>query len=98
MGKAKLNNPLQFPLTEKTLKDILAEGAQLKTLNGHVNFSKLGKNIFGNISDFDVNTKELDPSQNYLVIFIGGEPNSDSKFTVKKVNAYSIKVEVIDPA
>ncbi|MEK7228134.1 MAG: hypothetical protein AAB681_02125 [Patescibacteria group bacterium] len=97
MRKIKLTHPFKFPLTEKTLKDIIVEGAELRSINGHVHFSKLGKTIVGRVSDFDVNRKELDPSQNYLVVFIGGEPNSDSKFTVKKVNAYSIKVEVYDP-
>ena len=101
MRKIKLTNPRQFPLTEKTLRDILTEGKELKPLNGHVHFSKLGLGkkiiIVGRVSDFNVDINNLDPSQNYLVTF-NSEPNSDSRYFVKKVNAYSIKVEVNDPA
>ena len=92
--------PTNLPLIGKTLNDILTEGKELKPLNGHVHFSKLGLGkkviIVGRVSDFNVDTNDLDPSQNYLVTF-NSEPNSDSRYFVKKVNAYNLRIDVKDP-
>jgi hypothetical protein len=88
----KKYNESGFPVLPKTLRDILKEGDELKRANGHVVVTKLGELLVGRLTDFYFGETGIDRSE--CTVIYDKRPEANGRPFVKKVNCYSVVVEV----
>lgn len=78
----------------KTLKNIFKSDQILEPVNGHIRAFNSGTLIIGHLNDFKTDLSSI-PRGEYLIVF-DKKPERSSKITVKTINCYSLRVEVVD--